>query len=96
MSYYYLTHDGFKAILPQIEEQYLTWIKRLNLAGCALTDLSIAELCLSLKQVHCQTIESIDLSDNKLTDQAILSFIDFLARNSSLKEIIIDENPEIT
>jgi Leucine-rich repeat (LRR) protein len=52
MSYYYLTHGGFKAILPQLEAQYLTSIKKLNLAGNALTDISIAELCLSLKQLH--------------------------------------------
>lgn len=49
MSYYYLTHDGFKAVLPQLESQYLTSVKRLNLAGNALTDISIAELCLSMK-----------------------------------------------
>lgn len=52
MSYYYLTHDGFKAILPQLEATYFTNIKRLNLAGNALSDLSIAELCLSMKQLH--------------------------------------------
>lgn len=68
LSYYYLTQDGFHAILPQLTESYFTSVKRLNLAGCALTDFSINELCMSLKQVHCQTIESLDLSSNSLTD----------------------------
>ena len=83
-------------MLPQLEVLYLTWVKRLNLAGNALTDLSVSELCLSLKTVHCQTLESLDLSDNKLTDESILSLIDFCTRNSSLKEVIRDEVAEIT
>ena len=38
----------------------------------------------------------MDLSDNNLTDQAILSIIDFLSRNSSLKEVILEDVPNIT
>ncbi len=96
MSYYYLTDEGFKAILPHIEEIYLSWVKKLNLAGNALTDVSVTELCLSLKQVHCQTLEVIDLSDNKLTDQSILSIIDFCSRNSSLKEVLIEDTSDVS
>jgi Ran GTPase-activating protein (RanGAP) involved in mRNA processing and transport len=75
---------------------YLRDVKKLNLAGCALTDNSVTELISSLKALHNQTITSLDLSDNKLTDQAILSLIDFLARNSSLKEVILQDVPDIT
>lgn len=49
MSYYYLTNDGFQTILPQLTEQYFTWIKKLNLAGNALTDVAVHELALTLK-----------------------------------------------
>ena len=43
-----------------------------------------------------QTITLLDLSDNKLTDQAILSIIDFLSRNSSLKEVILQDVADIS
>jgi Ran GTPase-activating protein (RanGAP) involved in mRNA processing and transport len=71
-------------------------MKRLNLAGCALTDNSVTELISSLKALHNETISFLDLSDNKLTDQAILSIIDFLSRNSSLKEVVLLDVPDIS
>jgi Ran GTPase-activating protein (RanGAP) involved in mRNA processing and transport len=71
-------------------------VKRLNLAGCALTDNSVTELISSLKALHNETISFLDLSDNKLTDQAILSIIDFLSRNSSLKEVVLLDVPDIS
>lgn len=61
-----------------------------------MTDNSVTELISSLKALHNQTISFLDLSDNKLTDQAILSIIDFLSRNSSLKEVILLDVPEIS
>ena len=61
-----------------------------------MTDNSVTELISSLKALHNQTITFLDLSDNKLTDQAILSIIDFLSRNSSLKEVILLDVPEIS
>ena len=71
-------------------------MKRLNLAGCALTDNSVTELISSLKALHNETISFLDLSDNKLTDQAILSIIDFLSRNSSLKEVVLLDVSDIS
>lgn len=96
LSYYYLCNKGFSAILPQLEEEHFSKIKRLSIAGNALNDQAIIELCLSLKQLHCQTIESLDISDNKLTDESVLALLDFLTRNSSLKEVVIDDLPEVS
>ena len=61
-----------------------------------MTDISVTELISSLKALHNQTINSLDLSDNKLTDEAILSIIDFLSRNSSLKEVILQDVPDVS
>ena len=38
MSYFYLTHDGFMTILPLLESDHFTTVRKLNLAGNALTD----------------------------------------------------------
>ncbi|CDW89694.1 cysteine protease family c02 [Stylonychia lemnae] len=90
LSYYYIGQDGFHAILPQLEQNYLSWITKLNVAGNGLSDFSIIELVDSLKQIHNQTLEYLDISDNKISDQGIQALIDLCSKNRSLKEIVTE------
>lgn len=90
LSYFYLTQDGFHAILPNIEANHLASIRRLNIAGNALSDFSIIELVDCLKQTHNNTLDYLDISDNNISDQGIIALIDLCAKNRSLKYIIAE------
>ena len=77
-------------MLPQIESTYLSWIRRLKIAGNALSDFSIIELVDCLKQNHNTTLDYLDISDNKISDQGIMALIDLCSTSRQLKYIIVE------
>ena len=107
MSYFYMTNDGFMKVMPIIEKQYLGTLKKLNIAGNALSDLAIIQLCDSLKQTHNKSLkeldisdnkslEELDISDNKLSDEAIIAIADTLGTIRSLKTMIIEDLTDVS
>ena len=51
-SYFCLTNDGFKRVLPILQMNHFPTVKRLNVAGNSLNDESIIQLCDSLTSIH--------------------------------------------
>jgi Leucine-rich repeat (LRR) protein len=46
--------------------------------------------------VHNTTLESLDVSDNKISDTGVSALIEFCTKNPNLKEIIIDGCTDVT
>jgi Ran GTPase-activating protein (RanGAP) involved in mRNA processing and transport len=84
------------ALLPTIEKKHLHNCTYLNIAGNALSDAAFNLLCVSLKEIHCSTIEKMDISDNKLSDDAIKSLIDVSNSMYSLKEVVTENIPDMS
>ena len=71
-------------------------MKRINIAGNALSDFSIIEFVDCLKQIHNQTLESLNVSDNKISDEGMAALIDLCTKNKSLKEIVVEGLTDVT
>jgi hypothetical protein len=66
-SYYHLGNIGLKAILPQIETEYILNIKELDLSYNSLNDAGLQPLVQSLSAFG-SPIETLNLSGNNVSD----------------------------
>lgn len=81
------------AVIPTIERKHLPNCEYLNIAGNNLSDAAFVQLCVSLKEMHVNTVHTMDIRDNNLSDEALKALIDVLANMTSLKEVHFDGNP---
>lgn len=83
------------AVIPTIERKYLPNCTYLNIAGNNLSDAAFVQLCASLKEMHVNSIHTMDIQDNNLSDEALKALIDVLSQMTSLKEVHFDGNPQM-
>jgi len=87
---------AFQAILPIIEDQFLTKIRILNLAGNNLTDVAVISLCDSLQQTHALALETLNLSDNTLSDDSLAALAELSNQIHNLKQVVLENVPKVS
>ena len=85
----FLSRVEFKRMMDQLAES--PWIERMSFRGCYLTLADLETLQKRLMKA-CPKLQALDLSNNRLTDDAMPVISLFLAAHSSIRHVDLSFN----
>ena len=95
-AYFHLKNDAFMAMRPELEIHYFDGMAKFLLAGNAIDDDGLLELCDCLLSSNCRTLRELDLSETDVKDKGIMALIEVMRKCTTIMTVKIDGCKEIS